>query len=205
MTPQITALYPHVLTNNCLEVRNDLELKIVEPHGNGKCQINNLSIDPNFLVRNPDSKDINFLAIDGCVFTIEPHKRCDCAVYDDSTFCFVEIKDSDTTLVSLMTRQNHLTKAYQQLEVSINLFTSTMNFTGYNLEAIVSFREKPPIPAVAASDQYQIFHFFSSYNVSLSVTNVKTFSGINRSESFFDKIANGISQFFIKLINLIFG
>lgn len=50
-----------------------------------------------FEVTNNTSNSIYFLKTDSCVYTSEAPKRCDCAIYNDDTFCFVELKLSKRT------------------------------------------------------------------------------------------------------------
>jgi hypothetical protein len=62
-----------------------------------RCEI---QIDPDgvkhFTIENPTGREIHFLAIDKCLFSdSDLVLRCDCAVFDIKTFCFVEIKVVD--------------------------------------------------------------------------------------------------------------
>jgi len=52
-------------------------------------------IDENFgefEIINPKKNSLSFLKIDTCIFDSNDISRCDCAIYDENTFCFIELK-----------------------------------------------------------------------------------------------------------------
>lgn len=68
------------------------------------------------VVNNRDSP-INFLQIDSCIYDSNDSKRCDCAIYSDDTFCFIELKSSKRT-----NWKSHRESAEKQLKASILAF-----------------------------------------------------------------------------------
>ncbi len=67
-----------------------------------------------FKVINNTSFPINFLKTDSCVSTSTDDKRCDCAIYNDDTFCFIELKTSKRT-----NWKSHRETAQKQLKATI--------------------------------------------------------------------------------------
>lgn len=45
-----------------------------------------------FEIKNNKERNISFLKIDDCIYTSKDDTRCDCAVFDDKIFCFIELK-----------------------------------------------------------------------------------------------------------------
>ena len=168
MLNQIKANFVKCVSNNCSETRNDTIIKIIETH-NSKCIIDNNSTLENFLVINNSKKDINFVAIDKCVFDDNAHKKCDFILFDNSEFSFVEIKDTDNAKIS--NRTKHMRKAYDQLEEVIIRFKAVLDFNGYNLEAIIAFRDRPTVPLALASNTARRTYFLLTYNVDLRIGN----------------------------------
>jgi hypothetical protein len=172
MKAQIEARFPNCAANNCHATYRNLTIQVIEPH-NGKCIIDNAHSHANFIIQNPNAKEIHFVAIDSCVFIDNTHKKCDCIVYDDAFFCFIEIKDTDNA--NLGSRRKNLSKAYKQLETTITMFSADLNFGTFALEAIVAFRDRPLRPVASATNQYQRLRFQTLFNVDLKIGNEKTF------------------------------
>jgi len=70
-----------------------------------------------FKVINKTSENINFLAIDGCMYSSSDASRCDCAVFDDNVFCFIELKTC-----KIKSRNVNRAKADKQLKETIIKF-----------------------------------------------------------------------------------
>lgn len=171
MIKKISAIYSNCAINNCHQISSDEEIKIVETHSSC-CVINNASNDENFLVKNPNKKALNYLAIDKCLFDdTAKHKRCDCAVFDESTFSLVEIKDSDSD----NTKSKLLKKAYDQLEAVLKEFTSKSLLSDYNVEAIISFKFRPIRPLASATLQTKMVAFARKYKAKIYIGNEKIF------------------------------
>lgn len=71
-----------------------------------------------FEVLNNTKSPIHFLKIDSCISNSNDSKRCDCAIYNDDTFCFIELKNSKRT-----NWKSHRKSAEEQLEATILNFT----------------------------------------------------------------------------------
>ena len=96
MKEVIEAAFPQILSGNCLKGVTESEFHIfdneVEPK---RCYIKRFDHDPkHFTVNNSLNQEINFLAIDKCVLTDKDETHCDCAVFTDQQFAFIEISDS---------------------------------------------------------------------------------------------------------------
>jgi hypothetical protein len=88
--------------------------------------------DGEFEVINHTNSPINFLKIDSCVYSSSDTTRSDCAVYNDNTFCFIELK---------CIKPKNFTKkrkeAEEQLEATIRDFQDKEIVKNKNLEAYV--------------------------------------------------------------------
>jgi len=49
-------------------------------------------INGEFKVVNNANSPMNFLKIDSCIYDSTDDTRCDCAIYNHNTFCFIELK-----------------------------------------------------------------------------------------------------------------
>jgi len=132
--------------------------------------------EPAFQISNPTKKPIHLLAIDGCFFTSNDPKRCDCLVYDDQCLCFVELKLDAT---SHRRATSNLKKARKQLGATISFFKSafnlvTQNFWGFDLEAYAVMNTQF-YPRQSASRTHIFVGFLEEYGVKLYEKNTKTF------------------------------
>ncbi|GAB4038503.1 hypothetical protein [Spirosoma jeollabukense] len=127
--------FPQTETNNCIQTLTDVEFHIYDHETEKRCYIQN---DPNgvkhFTVENGEGLSIHFLAVDKCLLMDEElTKRCDCAVFTEQTFCFIEIKTT-----SSMTQRKKLRRdAKNQLKAAISYFRDKMAFTSTQIEAYV--------------------------------------------------------------------
>ena len=85
-----------------------------------------------FEVANNTSDPIKFLKIDSCVSNSSDNTRCDCAIYNSDTFCFIELKCIKPTSFS-----KNRKKAEKQLEATIEEFDNEDIIKNKNLEAYV--------------------------------------------------------------------
>ncbi len=93
---QIKKAFLRCVENNCLIVTNSERIEIFDDEVAKRCFIRNNETQPiHFTILNPSQKEIAFLAIDKCLFfDDEGWEKCDFVVFDDKTFCFVEIKQA---------------------------------------------------------------------------------------------------------------
>jgi hypothetical protein len=128
----IEKVFPQINQNACLEILNDTEFSIYDSES-GRCFIQkNEEGLIHFTVKNPNKKDIGFLAIDKCIFMDNDDiERCDCAVFDKKTFCFIEIKETARR------KSENSKKARSQLLTTIQEFIKKIDFGNTRLEAYV--------------------------------------------------------------------
>ena len=67
-----------------------------------------------FEVINNTDNSIKFLKIDACIYNSNDNLRCDCAIYNDNVFCFIELKNSKRT-----NWKSHRESAEKQLKATI--------------------------------------------------------------------------------------
>lgn len=174
MINQIIHHFPNCTIYGCNLLCTEKIFQVIEPHVvNGRCIIDNLTIEPNFVVRNPNEEEIYFIAVDGCLMLGYTNRRCDFILFSKNKFSFIEIKDSNS--IKRRTRNSLIKKAYDQLEITIKLLQADINFAGYNVDAIIAFKTKPAIPASSASNLNKRFYFKKKYNVDLKEGTEKTF------------------------------
>lgn len=147
-------------TGNCLETRNETIFWVdeypdeIEFERNRKKSFVLIETEDEllFTVKNPKQKDIHFLAIDqGIFWKTEKYKlgRCDFALFDDTRFCFIEIKE-----VTLKHRNKERLEAYKQLKETIVKFREHLDFGHFQVEAQVSFKSSRKIyPRQTSSNQ----------------------------------------------------
>lgn len=128
--------------------------------------------DVHFAVLNPGNKEISFVAIDSCIFNGKDGKRCDCAIFGNDTFCFVEIKN-----VGVKQRRNSRIDAQKQLASTIIEFMSNgISFDNYELEAIISFGNAKSIyPVGRAQSLNAELEFEVRFNAKLLIGNARSF------------------------------
>jgi hypothetical protein len=171
MHNKISSQFPTCSSNNCIEVHATEQIYVLDLVSD-KCKvasISEISIS-HFCVLNPSKKDIYFLAIDKCIFTDSSHKKCDFAIFDNTLFCFIEIKDTPNRTLT------HKKKSVEQLKVTITKFKEKIDFTGYTIEAIISWRYTPMRPAATTLMQSAKLDLFENYGVKLLEGNQKEFS-----------------------------
>lgn len=83
-----------VSANECLEIVSDSLFYVYD------CPQTKQSIitlkkpdEQHFKTVNINSKPIRFLSVDNCMFFGGDGKRCDFILYDEITFCFIELKE----------------------------------------------------------------------------------------------------------------
>ncbi len=167
MRESIQKAFPKTTVNNCLQTLTDTEFYVLDSE-EGRSQIQTDPIGKkHFTVENPTGRDIHFLAIDKCLFmdNVEGQKRCDFAVFDTKTFCFVEIKESKSV---------HDAKI--QLVETIRLFHEKLTFTTRFVEAHLCVGSMiRPRPARLVSD-LKVDAQLAQFNARLYEGNRKRFA-----------------------------
>ena len=139
------------------------------------CNVSNRSVVQNtpfhFEVLNPSNKDIHFVAIDNCTIPSNYFRKCDFAVFDDNTFCFVEIKNVD-----LGQRYNARQKAKEQLGETIKLFKERIDMNHLKIEAIICLKAAKIFPAFPSRSQSASIEFADNFGALLLEGNSREFS-----------------------------
>lgn len=152
----IEKAYPQIVQNLCLEILSDSEFSIYDSEM-GRCFIQKEENGIiHFTVKNPQQKEIGFLAIDKCIFMDNDKiKRCDCAVFDNKTFCFIEIKETNQR------KSENSRKAREQLLTTIKEFKDKIDFSDKRLEAyvVVGLDFKKIYPAAKSQDLLSTLQF----------------------------------------------
>lgn len=171
---KIVATFPKCVENTCLETVNYVRFWINDPTDNqSKCEIVTEE-NPNnhFEIENFAEKKIHFLAIDKCIFQdSDEHKKCDFAVFDEMSFCWVEVKD-----VKPRNRKNSRKMAIEQLKRTIEIFKKNIDFGKIKLEANVCFHSKISTrPQFSATNAAIVKEFQDEFRVRLTEGNKKIF------------------------------
>ena len=164
MVDSIKDVFEACAQNNCLQTVNFPQFAVYDRVG--QCCYICTENPPNtlcfFTVTNPSEKPINFLAIDKCLISEdnEDEKKCDCAVFDEKEFHFVEIKTASTA-----SRSKRRVKAFEQLKHTIGLFKSKIDFTNYDVFAMVCIGCKVIYPRSTSSHMGRRMEMSMRYNV----------------------------------------
>lgn len=168
---QIKAVYPSKDIDSCIERDTNEVFWIDEDDKIGKSFIlRTLSNDEDeesvLKIINTYKKELNLLCIDACIFSSSDGSRCDCAVFDDTKFCFCELKFNVTKQKNAT--ENLSSARNQQLDNTITILKSQLNFSLFQkLEAYVAMRKTlyPRTPArllgikTAFWDKHQVEYF----------------------------------------------
>ena len=91
MQNRLKAIFSQIEANGCIETILEKEFEIYDCEEEKRCYI--ATEYGQFRVINSVEKEITFLAIDKCLFfDSDRFKKCDCAIFDNDTLCFIEIK-----------------------------------------------------------------------------------------------------------------
>jgi hypothetical protein len=164
MREAIENAFPQVVNGGCLEAISEGVFYIfdsaTEPQ---RCFIRKVDSDPiHFTVRNPQYREIYFLAIDKCIFQDGDSSRCDCAVFDDKEFNFIEISESKK-----LHRNEKRKKALSQLGNTVDLFRASGIQLPVDVNAIVCFVGKNIFPARNSQNNEARLAFYEERGVVL--------------------------------------
>lgn len=112
----------------CTQNINDKHFFIIDDKQNKPAYI--VSNNGEFEIINKNTKELCFLAIDDCIYDSTDGTRCDCAIYDDKTFSFIELKHTKRT-----SWKNSRETAQTQLETAIKEFENLDIISNKKLEA----------------------------------------------------------------------
>lgn len=131
-----------------------------------------------FRVKNPSKQKIYLWAIDNKLLK-KAGARCDCTLFSEKDFCFIEFKTNATSLNETAIENNYQ-KAYDQLKCTATLILDKAEKVGVNLfsemENIEAYMVKAPtIPALQASEIAFATRFIEETGIDLLFENTKTF------------------------------
>jgi len=130
-----------------------------------------------FSVYNSNLRDIHLWAIDGCFMSSKVGSRCDCVLFTDTEFCFVEFKLKATSNHPKTILDNR-EGAAKQLQATIELIRGAVAgqvlFEGLQYEAFLCSPPHYPSKDTSLSDQR--IEFLETYGVMLFEEREKHFS-----------------------------
>jgi len=130
-----------------------------------------------FSVYNPTLQDIHLWAIDGCFMLDHEPTRCDCILFTDKEFCFIEFK-LDATSSLPRTILNNRKKASSQLQTTIefvkNAVAGQIVFERIQYGAYLCSPPHYPSKDTSLSDKR--IEFLENYGVMLFEEREKHFS-----------------------------
>ena len=172
MVAQLREVFTATPVDLCLDHDDSERFYILEDDASGKSIIEeDLTPKDGFLIINPHQKTVYLLATDNCFLehlNQYEGRQCDCVVFDDRCFCFVELK-----LNVFKPRQatKRLREAREQLGNVIEFFRETFDnasrdFLGFELEAYVVMR--PTVYPKSRAGRMSVFvEFLDTYGVKL--------------------------------------
>jgi len=172
MLEKLRTKFGSIKVNNCHSTDNRRNFLIAEDDAIDKSYIVpnteiNIDFDKCLVIDNPLSKEINHISIDGCFLVPQNGyhgEKCDLVVFDDSKFCFVELK---ANAESEKQTPRNLKKARNQLGATINYFDDNdLDFTAHTLEAYIVLKNRL-YPTDQASRKERRKKFFDEYEVDL--------------------------------------
>ena len=125
-----------------------------------------------FSVSNPTQKPYALLQIDNGIIQSSETKKCDCAIANDASLCFIEFK-ANANSSKLSTIAKNYKKAIEQLIITIGLFDTHHESHGVDfrtlraVEAYICFRHGYP-RSTSTQMNYQVFFAVTSNGIPLS-------------------------------------
>ncbi len=182
MVTQLTEVFSQQAIQACLESESQANFYICDsPHDdvNEKTFIAITGNEQGFKISNPNQKTIYHLPLDHCFcdhLATYQGQRCDCIIFDDTYFCFAELK---LNVRKPKKATDKCGDALKQLITTIEFFRNsfqsvTKDFLDYNLEAYVVMQRKiyPRHPTWLKDKQTE---FLEQYGVELYEKNEKEF------------------------------
>ena len=153
MLNSLKKIFPHIDEKKCHQIIIKEIFEIFDHEEDKKCYI--LDENGQFKVINSNKKEINFLAVDECLFNSSDTSRSDCIIFDDKIFCFIELKNCKNKNI-----KSNRSKAKQQLMTTIEFFKDRVDIT-QKLEAYIcitcsSNKEKITMTPRASNEEAQL-------------------------------------------------
>lgn len=117
-------------------------------------------------VVNGNGKEICLVKTDKCLFRNTSHKKCDCILFTEDKFFFVEISEA-----SAGTRNSKRKDAVEQLSATIELLREkSIDFSSKNVKAVICFKSGQTRPTQPSNNSKRAW-FQEQYNVRLEEGN----------------------------------
>lgn len=164
MLLRINEAFAHCAGNGCLYSTSRALFFVIDPAA-GKSQLHLADEPPHFpcfAVKNNTNAEVHVLCIDDCIFFAGDGKKCDFAVFDDSVFCFVEMKKGLGS-----NRNKKKRDGAEQLKTTIRDFLQRIKFDDYRVEACLNVGYRETSPRISASNQNLRKQFMDEFGIDL--------------------------------------
>lgn len=171
MYQEIILKFPTSIAAGCMADSSEIKQYIVEGEDK-RCHTHYDSEGTyHFEVSNPKAQLLHFVAIDHCLFSAKLYnKRCDCAIFNHDTFCFIEIKRKKGKIGALRR------EAKEQLRQTIFDFKKEFpKIENFNIEAYASIGKGIVSPSFRASFQNASIEFEKETGAVLLIADEKEF------------------------------
>jgi hypothetical protein len=161
MKSKICKAFASCEINNCLETMVERKFQIKDNELTGKSEV--VKQNGTLNITNERLKNIEFLAIDNCIYGEKDKKRCDCALFNDNYFYFVEFKTFNTK-----NNSKHRKSAIEQFESTITQFKKAgIEFSEFDFKTLICFNYIPIRPAASTQMQHKRKEFWDKYKADL--------------------------------------
>ena len=154
MDKKLERVFPGITDKDCLNIISGSRFYVCDsPDTEHACAtLREPEEHQNFRITNPECKPVRFLPVDHCLFFDDGPKRCDFVLYDETVFCFVELKAVHRNVHKK--RKNAKRYAEKQLLASIELFQRELkSFEGRVLEAYLCIGYRTGRPSILSRSQ----------------------------------------------------
>lgn len=125
-----------------------------------------------FTVENPTGQPYALIQIDNGIIQSPATKKCDCAIANSASLCFIEFKTNAYSSNTFVIQKNYL-KAMEQLSTTIGFFDAHMATCGQDIrtlrtvEAFICFRQGYP-RKTSSQMNYQVAFTAANNGIPLS-------------------------------------
>ncbi|MDM8525953.1 hypothetical protein QUF80_21475 [Desulfococcaceae bacterium HSG8] len=154
MDKKLERVFPGMTENDCLKIISDIRLYVYDSPDTGQACIEKRKPEQfqHFSITNPEGKPIRFLSLDHCLFFDDGPKKCDFVLYDETFFCFIELKAVRRDVHNK--RKTAKRYAEKQLLATIELFQKELKSFGSRvLEAYLCIGYRTGRPSILSRSQ----------------------------------------------------
>jgi len=153
----ICSSFAHCKNEGCLDKTSESIFYVKDTDDGRSCICTDSALEhPYLTINNPNGKEVNFLAIDCCIYNAQDPKRCDCAVFDDVKICFAELKRA---LGRRCKKSQKKREAIEQLKTTITDFKTKTGFPPHLTEAYICVGFNKPYPRTSAASLNNVLEF----------------------------------------------